>query len=255
VKISVVMPVRNAAADIPHVLARLPRCVDELVIVDRHSTDDTIAVATVVAPDARIVMPRGAGLVEALACGIRCASGDIIVRLAADAGADPADIPRYVARLLDGADLVKGSRFSPGARHTLPRRRRIGNRLLNGLVNAVARTRFRDVSFGYSAFWADVVTALDLPEEAQELDTLMNLRAAAAGMDIHEIPSIELAEIVAPARPAYGRVLRAALRERLGRPRGDAAGAANEYFELSSATAAGAALLADGGRGLEPALR
>ena len=58
--ISVVIPTLNEAANLPHVLTRLPDCVDEVVLVDGHSIDDTIAVARAILPDIRVVFRTGA---------------------------------------------------------------------------------------------------------------------------------------------------------------------------------------------------
>ncbi len=46
-EISVVVPTLNEAANLPHVLTRIPACVDEVVLVDGRSTDDTVAVARI----------------------------------------------------------------------------------------------------------------------------------------------------------------------------------------------------------------
>jgi glycosyltransferase involved in cell wall biosynthesis len=249
------MLVRNSAADLPHVLPRIPRCVDEVVIVDRHSSDDTLAVISALTPEARIVMPRAGAPAEALGCGLRCATGDIIVRLAGNGSADPAEIPRFVARLLDGADFVKGSRLSAGARHVLSWRRRAGGWLLNAVVNGLAATRYRDVAYGFCAFWGDVLSAIDLPEAAEELDALINLRVATAGYAVHEIPSAELMPRVRGDRIRVGRVLRVAMRERMPGARAQAPARGLEYFELGGSALNAAVTLAERAPGLEPALR
>ena len=76
--ISVVIPALNEAANLPHVLARIPPIVDEIVLVDGHSIDDTIAVARQVRPDIRIVLQDGRGKGNALACGFAAATGEIM---------------------------------------------------------------------------------------------------------------------------------------------------------------------------------
>jgi glycosyltransferase involved in cell wall biosynthesis len=57
-------------------------------------------------------MQNRSGKGNALACGFAAATGDIIVMVDADGSADPAEIPRFVEALLDGADFAKGSRFA-----------------------------------------------------------------------------------------------------------------------------------------------
>ena len=114
ISISVVIPTLNEAANLPHVLTRLPDIVDEVVLVDGHSIDDTIAVARPMRPDVRVVLQDGRGKGNALACGFAAATGDIIVMLDADGSTDPAEIPRFVDALLAGSDFAKGSRFAAG---------------------------------------------------------------------------------------------------------------------------------------------
>src|SRR4051812_643993 len=98
--ISVVIPTLNEAAHLPHVFARIPECVDEVVVVDGHSTDDTVEMARSLRPDVRIVLQRGKGKGNALACGFAAARGDIIVMIDADGSTDPAEIPDFVRPLL-----------------------------------------------------------------------------------------------------------------------------------------------------------
>lgn len=85
-----------------------------MVIVDGHSTDDTVAVALRHRPDATIVMQDRKGKGNALACGFKAATGDITVMLDADGSTDPAEIPRFVAALTNGFDFAKGTRFVTG---------------------------------------------------------------------------------------------------------------------------------------------
>ena len=99
--ITVVIPTLNEAANLPHVLSRIPAIVDELVLVDGHSDDDTIAVARAIRPDVRIVVQDRRGKGNALACGFAAARGDVIVMIDADGSNDPAEIPRFVEALIN----------------------------------------------------------------------------------------------------------------------------------------------------------
>src|ERR1700678_1536340 len=113
-RVSVVIPTLNEARNLPHVFARLPGGIHEVVVVDGHSADGTCAVARQLRPDARIVMQNRNGKGNALACGFAVATGQVIVMLDADGSADAGEIPAFVQTLLDGADFAKGSRFAPG---------------------------------------------------------------------------------------------------------------------------------------------
>src|ERR1700674_3583028 len=151
--ISVVIPALNEAANLPHVLTRIPAMVDEVVLVDGHSIDSTIDVARAVRPDVRVVLQDGRGKGNALACGFAAASSDIIVMLDADGSTDPAEIPQFVAALLEGNDFAKGSRFADGgSSFDITLLRAIGNRTLGRAVNLLFRTRYTDLCYGYNAF-------------------------------------------------------------------------------------------------------
>ena len=190
--ISVVIPARNEAANLPHVLTRLPAGVDEIILVDGHSVDDTVAVARAVCPRVRVVRQDGHGKGNALACGFAVASGDIIVMLDADGSTDPAEIPRFVDALLAGHDFAKGSRFlAGGGSADITRARRLGNGALRSLVNVLFRTRYTDLCYGYNAFWQHCLPHIDVTCDGFEVETLINVRIAGAGLRVAEVPSVE----------------------------------------------------------------
>jgi glycosyltransferase involved in cell wall biosynthesis len=192
VSISVVVPALNEAANLPHVLTRIPAIVDEVVLVDGHSIDDTIAVAQAVRPDIRIVLQDGRGKGNALACGFAAASGDIIVMLDADGSTDPAEIPQFVEALLAGSDFAKGSRFVDGGHSTdITPVRQAGYRVLNSVVNFLFGTTYTDLCYGYNAFWRHCLDHMNVTCDGFEVETLINVRVARAGLVVTEIASIE----------------------------------------------------------------
>ena len=204
-KVTVVIPTLNEARNLPHVFSRLPAGLHEVIVVDGHSVDDTLAAARLLRPNARIITQTRRGKGNALACGFAAATGDIIAMVDGDGSADPAEIPRFVSVLLDGADYAKGSRFTAGGGSSdITRLRRAGNRLLNGLVNVLCRTRYSDLCYGFNAIWRDHVPVLGLDAESAapadgtrlwgdgfEVETLMNIRVARAGLTVREVASYE----------------------------------------------------------------
>src|SRR6201982_173220 len=153
-RVSVVIPTLNEARNLPHVFARMPPNIHEVIVVDGHSVDDTLAVARAMCPDVRIVMQTRRGKGNALACGFAAATGDIIAMVDADGSADPAEIPRFVGALMGGADYAKGSRFATGGGSSdITRLRKAGNWVLSGLVNILCGTRYSDLCYGYNVFW------------------------------------------------------------------------------------------------------
>jgi glycosyltransferase involved in cell wall biosynthesis len=231
------MPMLNEARNLPYVLPALP-AVDELIIVDGGSVDDTLAVARRLRPDAVLLRQNRTGKGNALACGFAAATGDIIVMIDADGSTDPREIPRFVAHLTEGADFAKGSRFvDGGGSNDITRLRRLGNKFLNGLVNTLFRTSYSDLCYGYNAFWAHClpVFALDSTSPAPagrrlwgdgfEIETLLNVRATRAKLRMVEVPSYEHPRIHGGSNlnaVSDGiRVLRTIVRE-VRRPRTDA---------------------------------
>lgn len=208
-KVTVVIPTLNEARNLPHVFSKLPTELHEVIIVDGHSVDDTPVVARRLRPDVRIIAQNRRGKGNALACGFAAATGDIIAMVDADGSADPSEIPRFVSVLLDGADFAKGTRFLKGGGSSdITRLRRMGNRLLRGLVNILCRTRYSDLCYGYNAFWRHHVPVLGLDAESAnpvgrkpfwgdgfEVETLINIRVARAGLVVKEVASYEYSRI------------------------------------------------------------
>jgi glycosyltransferase involved in cell wall biosynthesis len=191
-RISVVIPAINEEKNLPHVFARLPAYVYEVILVDGHSTDNTVEIARELRPDVQVLQQTGRGKGNALACGFAACQGNIVVMLDADGSADPAEIPRFVDRLRGGADFVKGSRFLQGGGSTdITRLRSLGNRGLTQLVNVLHGTRYTDLCYGYNAFWAHCLPHLRIDRDGFEIETLINIRIAKAGLRVAEIPSFE----------------------------------------------------------------
>ena len=232
-RVSVVIPARNEVHNLPHVLSGLPTGLHEVILVDGHSTDDTIGVALRVRPDIKIIQQTRRGKGNALACGFAAITGDVVVTLDADGSADPGEISAFVAALAAGAEFAKGTRFDQGGgSHDITRLRKVGNAALSGLVNVLFRTRYTDLCYGYNAFRVHLLPLLDLPPteppcdsaadmlwgDGFEIETLINVRVARAGVVITEVGSIELPRLhgVSNLRavPDGIRVLRTILAER-----------------------------------------
>ena len=221
-RVTVVIPTLNEATNLPHVFARLPEVVSELIIVDGHSIDDTVVVAKTLRPDSRVILQNRRGKGNALACGFAAATGDIIVMLDADGSTDPAEIPQFIAPLVGGADFVKGSRYlDGGGSDDITGVRSTGNRALGATVNLLFGTRYTDLCYGYSAFWRRCLAHLHVTCDGFEVETLINVRAAKAGLKVVEVPSCEHSRIHGfsnlHAWRDGRRVLRTIVRERLTR--------------------------------------
>jgi len=191
-RVSVVIAAMNEAENLPYVFSRLPEGLHEVILVDGHSADDTVGVARRLRPDVRILTQSGRGKGNAMAEGFDACTGEIIVALDADGSTDPAEIPRFVSALCNGADFVKGSRFAQGGSSTdITRTRSLGNRMLGAFVNALYGTRYTDLCYGYNAFWARCLPYMRVDCDGFEVETLINVRVAKAGLIVHEVPSFE----------------------------------------------------------------
>jgi hypothetical protein len=179
-RVTVVVPTRNEASNLPLVFGRLPA-------------------------DVRVVEQQGKGKGDALAQGFAHASGDIIVTLDADGSADPAEIPRFVSTLVAGADFAKGSRcLHGGGSADITRIRWLGNKVLCAVANRAYHARFTDLCYGYNAFWTDCLDHLSSawpwfgagesePEFGTgfEVETVINVRSVKGGLVVWEVPSFE----------------------------------------------------------------
>lgn len=195
-RVSVIIPALNEAANLPHVFATIPSWVHEVVLVDGRSTDDTVETARRLLPDITVVTQRGYGKGDALLAGFEACTGEIIVMMDADGSTDGSEIVRFVAALVAGADFAKGSRFACGGGSSdITFARAWGNRRLAGLVNKLFGTCYTDLCYGYNAFWADQLKALELDCAGFEVEAMLNIRAASRGLRILEVPSFELPRV------------------------------------------------------------
>ena len=220
--VSVVIPARNEASNLPHVLVEIPDDVYEVILVDGHSSDDTVEVARALRSDIQVIRQTGVGKGSALVQGFARARGDIVVMLDADGSTSPREIPRFVEALCSGAEFAKGSRFLPGGGSAdITPLRRIGNRALSGLVNVLYGTRYTDLCYGYNAFWRHCIPLLQVDCDGFEVETLINVRSARRGLRVVEVPSYESSRVHGASALRVvndgWRVLRTIVSERLGR--------------------------------------
>ena len=191
--VSVVIPCLNESANIEQCVTRARRVMDEqgidgeVVVADNGSEDGSAALAT--AAGARVIHEQRRGYGSAYLAGFGAACGKYIVMADADLTYDFGDIPRFVGKLDDGADLVMGDRMKgiqPGAMPWL--HRYVGNPILSGILNLFFRTGIRDAHCGMRAVRRDALPQLDLRTTGMEFASEMVIRAAKEKLPIAQFP-------------------------------------------------------------------
>src|SRR5690349_1391494 len=191
--VSVVIPCLNEAASIERCVTLARNVLDdheipgEVIVVDNGSTDGSADLAT--NAGARVVPEQRRGYGSAYLAGFAAARGAYIVMADADLTYDFNDIPRFVERLEDGAELVMGDRMDnikPGAMPWL--HRYIGNPVLTGTLNLFFRTGVKDAHCGMRALRRDVLARLDLQTTGMEFASEMVIRASKENLAIDQIP-------------------------------------------------------------------
>ena len=180
---SVVIPCLNEAENIEECVSAALSAIaamgvpGEVVVADNDSDDDSAYLAE--KAGARVVVERRRGYGSAYLAGFAASHGRYIVMADADLTYDFNEIPRFVAALDDGAEMVIGDRMDniqPGAMPWL--HRYIGNPLLTGFLNLLFRTGISDAHCGMRALRRDVLPRLDLRTTGMEFASEMVIRAS-----------------------------------------------------------------------------
>ena len=224
--VSVVIPTLNEARNLPFVVNTIPPLVDEIIVVDGHSHDDTTRVARTLDPRVHVVVEARRGKGAALTAGVLSSKGDIIVLMDGDGSMNGHEIPRFVEILCAGADYVKGSRFLPGAASVdITRIRRLGDAGLCIASRVLFGARFSDATYGFRAVWRHVLDAVNLDPaiDGFEAELLLDARMLRHNVRVAEVPCVESRRIFGSsnlrALPDGWRCLRVLLRERFRAPR------------------------------------
>jgi len=186
-RISVIICALNEEQNLPCVLPKIPKSIYEVLLVDGHSQDKTVEVARQLRPDIHILYQPGKGKGDALKYGVQQATGDIIVTLDADGATNPKEISGFIQPLLDGYDLIKGSRLAHGRPVNMPRHRWLGNKILATTFNILYGARYTDICSGYNAFWKSVFQRLKLNHDGFEMEQAMIAKAKKAGFQVAEV--------------------------------------------------------------------
>jgi glycosyltransferase involved in cell wall biosynthesis len=189
--LSVVVPVRNEERSVALLYDELAAALDplaapwEAVFVDDGSTDGTFSALTrlhAAAANVRVVrLRRNFGKAAALMAGFDQSQGDTIVTIDGDLQDDPSEIPRLLAKLDEGFDLVTGWK----TRRRDPLTRRLLSRIFNAVTSRFSGVRLHDMNCGLKAYRAEVVRGLRI---YGELHRFVPVLAHYRGYRIAELP-------------------------------------------------------------------
>ena len=198
-EVSVVIPCLNEADTIEQCIVwaleglREGGLFGELIIADNGSTDGSLAIAA--RYDVVVVNVPAKGYGHALMAGIQAARGRYIIMGDADASYDFREIPRFVAALRDGHELVQGCRLAAGGGRIMPgamplSHRLVGNPLFSRLARIMFASRFNDIYCGLRGFTKELYLRLDQQCTGMEFAVEMIVKTSIRQAKVCEIPIV-----------------------------------------------------------------
>ncbi len=191
---TVIVSARNEADTLFPVLHRLTGLVDEILLIDGHSTDGTVEVAHSL--QVRVLQDNGRGKGAAVRQGILAARNELIVCMDADGSHDPGDIPALIEPILsDRADHVSGSRMTGGSDElhaTVWQALRLAcTQIVTLIINYTQNVRLTDSENGFRAIRRSVALDLGLTEDIHTIEQEMIIKSLRCGYRICEVPTHE----------------------------------------------------------------
>lgn len=190
-KLSVIVPVFNEENTIVQLLKKLVVVneVNEVIIVDDGSTDTTLKqIKKVSSKKIKLFKKTNGGKGSAIRLGLTKVSGTHVLIQDADLEYDPEDIPSLVEPVTKGkAEVVYGSRFL-GPHLNLLFWHRVGNSLLNFLVNILFNTTLSDMETCYKLIPTNYFRAINIQANAFDIEPEITCRLLKRGIKIYEVP-------------------------------------------------------------------
>src|SRR5262249_14079749 len=191
---SIVVPARNEEDTIGDVLEDVRHMTDDLIVVDGHSSDDTVVIARQYG--ARVVQDNRRGKGDAVRVGLAQARYPITVFIDADGTHEPKDIPALVAPIAAGeADLVMASRILGGSEELfgsiLEVARLMGSLVFSLSINYRYGVRLTDYQNGFRAVRTEVGRTLGLTSDITTIEQEMAIKCLKQGYRVIERPSHE----------------------------------------------------------------
>ena len=212
-KITLLIPTLNEAVGMRSVMPKVKKeWVDQILVVDGKSKDDTVKIAKEMGYD--VVIQQTPGIRGAYMDALPHIKGDVILTFSPDGNSIPELIPACIAKMREGYDMVIVSRYAQGAKsYDDDAVTSFGNWLFTGTVNNLHGGKYTDAMVIYRAYKKQLIYDLDLDKDSSydfeeklfrtkiSWEPLLSVRAAKRKLKVTEIPGDE------PAREGGERKL------------------------------------------------
>ncbi|MBP7216397.1 MAG: glycosyltransferase family 2 protein [Candidatus Omnitrophica bacterium] len=197
-KISIVVPAHNEEENIADVIQQIETAIDldhELVVVNDHSSDATPTIVTGLMqryPRLRLVHnTEPGGFANAIKAGLKNMRGDLVVPVMGDLCDDLATIKEMYAKILEGYDVVCGSRYFGGGE-------RRGGSKFKGMLSSCAGWSLHmllgiathDIANAFKMYRKEVIQSITIESKGFEISMELPVKAYCLGFKITEVPTI-----------------------------------------------------------------
>jgi glycosyltransferase involved in cell wall biosynthesis len=182
------IPAYNEARYVGSIILQARQYVDEVIMVDDGSTDNTARIAELAG--ATVILHnqnRGYGAaIQSILAEAKKRNSDVLVLLDADSQHNPNEIPSLIKAVSEGFDLVIGSREAQ--KDKTPYYRRIGQKVLLRSTRLASKTNISDSECGFRAFSQRAISELELKASGMAVSSETIVRAAEKNLRITEVP-------------------------------------------------------------------
>jgi dolichol-phosphate mannosyltransferase len=182
------VPTLNEGSTVGEVIRKARNLVDEVVVIDGHSDDETPDMAKIYG--AEVLVQEGSGKGMALRTAFRLIDANILVIIDGDDTYDASEIDALILPIIQGqADMVIGSRLMGKIEEgALTSFHRLGNLGFNALINLLNGSHFTDTQSGFRAIKGVWAKTLKLASTSFEIETEITIKALKHGLRIVDVP-------------------------------------------------------------------
>lgn len=193
-KITIIIPTLNEERGLADIIEQCQNYGSEIIVVDGHSTDNTVEVAK--KAGAKVIFDNKKGKGDAIRASLPHISNEITVFIDADGSHDPDDIPKLVQPIInDRADHITGSRLLGGSSELHGGfdefMRLMGSSFITACIGWKLKVRISDSQNGFRAVKTEVLCSLDLKENITTIEQEMIIKTLKKGYRLDEVPTHE----------------------------------------------------------------